>query len=98
MTGQSVESELPRQHNSTSPFAAPQDGLDPPLQMPDLTRPQEVFELFEMFHNPKRKHTKISVLSPINGDVRWQKQKVTGFKETRATSVARQGPSGTFSP
>lgn len=50
---------------------------------------QDVFEYIKMFYNPKRKHTKNGMLSPVDFEVRQQKLKAAGVQETRGTSIRR---------
>lgn len=47
---------------------------------------REVLEYIEMFHNAKRAHTNIGMLSPIDLEIRQQNLNQAGVWETRDTS------------
>ena len=47
---------------------------------------QDVFHYIEMFYNPKPKHTKNGLLSPVDFETRQQKLNTAGVWETRGTS------------
>lgn len=46
-----------------------------------------MFERFELFYNPKRKHTNNGMLRPVDFESRRQKLTTAGVQETRGTSV-----------
>jgi putative transposase len=46
-----------------------------------------MFDNMERFSNPKRKHTDIGMLSPVDVEPRQQKLNQTGAQETRGGSI-----------
>jgi Integrase core domain len=55
------------------------------METRDVAR-QDAFDYIEMFYNPKRKHTKNGVLSPVDFETRQKKLNEAGVQETRGTS------------
>ena len=51
---------------------------------------RDVFEYIKMFYNPKRKHTNNGMLSPVGFEIRQQKRKKAGVRETRGAPIKKQ--------
>ena len=58
---------------------------------------QDVFDYIEMFYNPKRKHARNGMLSPVEFE-RQQKMRHEGVKETRGYSIGRNSRWHTTTP
>ena len=49
-----------------------------------------MFEYIKMFYNPKCKHTNNGMLSPVGFEIRQQKRKKAGGRETRGVPIKKQ--------